>query len=366
MTDKQSTIKRILLAVIAMLLIGLVPVAAQDVVLESDSPYTATDVYQTVAPSVVSISVTREAADVAGPMGRGTAAGGSGFVIDSEGHIITNNHVVENASYIEVNFFDGMLAEATIIGLDPDSDLAVLKVDLPAEDLFPVEFADTNNLIIGQPVYAIGSPFGQEWTLTEGIISALGRTIQGLTDFSVGGVIQTDTAINPGNSGGPLLDAEGRVIGVNSQILSGSGSNSGVGFAIPGNLTQRVARELIDNGYVSYSYLGISGGNVNLRLLNALGLPGNTRGVVVSEAVPGGPAARAGLQSAGDRQEFDGIEVPQTVDIITAINGEPINTIESLISYLAQNTTPGDTITLTILRDGESEQQIDVRLTPRP
>jgi S1-C subfamily serine protease len=236
-----------------------------------------TQVYRAVAPSVVAINVTIESRNRV--IGEGT---GSGFVIDKDGHIVTNNHVVDGATRIEVEFYDGTLTAADVVGLDPDSDLAVLKVDLPADKLYPVTFADSDDLVIGQIVLALGSPFGQDWTLTTGIVSALNRTMQGLSDFSIGNVIQTDAAINPGNSGGPLLDLEGRVIGVNSQIATTSDSNSGVGFAIPANLTQRVAQQLIENGVVEYSYIGISGGDVSLTLSQALELPADTRGVVVT------------------------------------------------------------------------------------
>lgn len=326
-----------------------------------------TEIYEKVSPSVVAISVVARRPD-SGTFGQGgeVIGSGSGFVIDQEGYIVTNNHVVDGATRVEVNFRDGTLVRARIIGLDPNSDLAVLKVDLPAEKLIPVEFANSDELVIGQPVLAIGSPFGQRWTLTSGIISALERTIQGQTNFSIGGVIQTDAPINPGNSGGPLLDLQGRVIGVNSQIISASGSSAGIGFAIPSNLTQKVSRALIDDGFVSYSYLGISGSDVTLNLIEALSLPNDTRGVVIGDVAPGGPAARAGLQNPGQPTEIDGQEVPTQVDIITAINGEPLTGIGSLISYLAKNTSPGDTVTLTVLRNGTETLQLDARLTPRP
>jgi serine protease Do len=279
---------------------------------------------------------------------------------------VTNHHVITGADYIEVEFYDGSLAWAEVVGADPDSDLAVLKVDLPADKLHPVVFADSDALDVGQTVLAIGSPFGQDWTLTSGIVSALNRTIQGLTDFSVGGVIQTDAAINPGNSGGPLVDLEGRVIGVNSQILSTSNSSSGVGFAVPGNLTRRVIQELIENGYVDYSYIGILGGEVSLSLIDALALPEGTRGVVVSEVVRGGPAAAAGLKSAGNITPVNGQNVPVSLDIITAIDGAPLKGMDELISYLARATTPGQTVRLTVLRDGTQWLDFEVTLTSRP
>lgn len=331
----------------------------QQAVTESEAESLFTRIYEEVSPSVVAISVTGTSAS-----GAAFAGAGSGFVIDKEGHIVTNNHVVANATSIEVDFRDGILARGQIVGTDPDSDLAVIKVDLPADALHPVEFGDSDALQIGQAVLAIGSPFGQRWTLTQGIVSALDRTIQGLTDFSIGGVIQTDASINPGNSGGPLLDLQGRVIGVNSQIATQSGSNSGVGFAVPSNLTQKVARDLIAQGYVDYSYIGITGGDVTLDIIEELGLPNDTRGVVVTSVVPGGPAARAGLRGALDGST----NAPQSdgeIDIITAIDGQPLNGIGDLISYLARNTAPGDTVTLTVLRSGQETVQLDVLLTSR-
>jgi len=307
--------------------------------------------YEQVSPSVVAISVlTNE--------GGGS---GSGFVFDRQGHIITNNHVVDGATEIQVEFFDGTLVRAEIVGLDPDSDIAVIKVDLPAERLFPVTFADSNTLIVGEEVFAIGSPFGQRWTLTSGIISALDRTIQGLGQFSIGGVVQTDASINPGNSGGPLLNMTGQVVGVNSQILSGSRSSSGIGFAVPANLTQRVTRELIDKGAVRYSYIGIAGGNVSLPVIESLGLPNDTRGIVVGQTVEDGPAAQAGLMNLEATESGDIL----TADIITAINGAAVSSMEDLIAYLASNTRPGDTVTLTVLRDGKQSVELSVTLTER-
>ena len=362
----------VLLLAVFVLIAGLfaAPVATMqdtDPVTEAAVQGLLTNLYERVSPSVVAINVLSERNGTGVPGQDGIVSGsGSGFVIDDEGHIVTNNHVVEGATMIEVGFFDGTLARGEIIGLDPDSDLAVIKVDLPVEKLQPIEFADSSQLNIGDPVVAIGSPFGQRWTMTSGIISALERTIQGLTTFSIGGVIQTDAPINPGNSGGPLLDLEGRVVGVNSQIVSASGSSAGVGFAVPSNLVQKVAQALIEDGFVNYSYLGIAGGDVTLAVMEALDLPNDTRGVVVGDATPGGPAARAGLLSAGEYTEVNGIEVPTQVDIITAIDGTPVAGIGELIAYLARETQPGDTVTLTVLRNGEEEVEIAVRLTPRP
>lgn len=324
-------------------------------------------IYNMVSPSVVSINVLTQGSD----SGFGDEFGfgsGSGFVIRSDGYIVTNNHVVDNAASdgIEVNFVDGTIVRADLIGVDPDSDLAVLRVNLPPEKLPPLTLANSDNLVIGQTTLAVGSPFGQRWTLTKGIVSAIDRTIQGLTQFSIGSVIQTDAAINPGNSGGPLFNLKGEVIGVNSQIVSQFRSNSGVGFAIPSNLVRRVAEEIIENGHVEYSYLGINGGpDMDLTLIEALGLPNNLRGVVVSNVLPGGPAGRAGLRNPGETITVRGIRMPGSADIITQIDGVPVMGMNELVSYLASNTRPGDTVNLTVWRDGQ-QIVLPVELSARP
>ncbi len=324
-------------------------VAQPDAQLHIPDPITENErffasIYNRVSPSVVSISV------IGTSQGNSFSASGTGFVIDQQGHVVTNNHVVDGADSngIQVNFLDGTIVRGQIVGLDPDSDLAVLKVDMPAERLNPVQLGDSDALFIGETTLAIGSPFGQRWTLTSGIISALDRTITGLTNFSVGAVIQTDAAINPGNSGGPLLNLQGEVIGVNSQILSESRSNSGIGFAIPSNLVKRVSAELIASGVVNYSYLGISSVSdergMTMDMIEAYRLPNNLRGVVISDIVPNGPADQAGIHGATNR----------SVDVITAIDGVPLNGMSSLVSYLANFTKPGQTVTLTVYRDGQT------------
>jgi 2-alkenal reductase len=333
----------------------------------TDQEHLYATLYNQLTPSVVSINVVSRASGFSSSQNEGGFAygSGSGFVIDTQGHIVTNNHVVDGATSIEVNFYDGTIARGEIVGLDPDSDLAVLKVNIPSESLHPIKFADSDQVVVGQSTIAIGSPFGEEWTMTTGIISALNRTIQGLTNFSIGSVIQTDAAINPGNSGGPLLNLAGEVIGVNSQIISRSQSNSGIGFAIPSNLVQRVVSDLLTNGSVEYSYLGISGGRVDLALMETMNLPNNMNGVVVQEVVSGGPAARAGLQAPGNVRVVNGQRVPTSADIITAIDGTPVTGMPTLVSYLAANTKPGDTVNLTVWRGGQ-QINIPVTLSARP
>lgn len=324
-------------------------------------------IYNTVSPSVVSINVVSRFQSRLTPTEEGFAEGtGTGFIIDNTGHIITNAHVVEGAVQIEVNFFDGRIVRGEIVGLDNDSDVAVIQVNQPAETLQPISLGDSDALYVGQNVVAIGSPFSQPWTMTTGIISALNRTIRGLNAFSIGSVIQTDAAINPGNSGGPLLNLNGEVIGINSQINSQTRSNSGVGFAIPINLAARVAQSLIETGEMSYSYLGISGGAVSLNIIEALNLPNHARGVVVSTVESRAPAALAGLRPLQGRQNNDGTLVSVQVDIITAINGENLGNMDDLIAYLAAHTSPGQTIELTIIRNGTEQLRLPVTLTARP
>ncbi|MCY3779845.1 MAG: trypsin-like peptidase domain-containing protein [Chloroflexi bacterium] len=313
------------------------------------------EIYQAAGPSVVAISVAAEEG----------AGGGSGFVIDRDGHIVTNAHVVDEADEIVVEFLEGAIVRAELVGSDPASDLAVLRVEVPADQLKPIAFADSDQLTVGQAVLAIGSPFSQGWTLTSGIISAIDRTIQGLTEFSIGGVIQTDASINPGNSGGPLINLDGEVIGVNSQIISAARSSAGVGFAIPSNLTQRVAESLIDSGEMRYSYLGISGFDVNINAIESLELPNDFRGVVVREVVDDGPASDAGLREITRMLNLDDELVGMRADIITAVDGHPIKGMNDLITYLARHTRPAQEVRLAVLRDGVRELEIPIELGGR-
>jgi len=311
--------------------------------------------YQEVTPSVVYVSVVTR-------FGGGT---GSGFVIDEEGHIVTNNHVVESAEYISVTFVDGTILEAELVGRDPDADLAVIKVDPAQAPLKPVTFADSSEAFVGQQVYAIGNPFGQEFTLTQGIVSALDRSLQNEDSFSIPELIQTDAAINPGNSGGPLLDADGRVIGVNTAIMSESRSASGVGFAIPSNTVRRIVPYLIAEGSYTHSWLGIAGATLLPEQREAMGLGEDVKGVIVSEVTRGGPAQKAGLSGAQQTITTPFGRLAVGGDIITAVNDKPIEKMSDLITYLEANTLPGDTITLRVLR-GTETVEIPVTLQPRP
>jgi S1-C subfamily serine protease len=311
------------------------------------------NLYTEVSSSVVNIGVLTRT-------GGGT---GSGFVLDGEGHIVTNNHVVEGAEQIVVSFADGTTAKAELVGADVDSDLAVIQVSVAPSLLRPVELGDSSTLRVGQRAIAVGNPFGLEQTMTAGIISALGRVVQQETGFSLPQLIQTDAAINPGNSGGPLLDSQGRVIGVNTFIFSRSGSSSGVGFAVPVNTVKRVAPALITTGRYADPWLGISGVSVTPVLAEAWALPVE-RGVLLGSVVDGGPAAKAGLRANDQQVERDGELVPTGGDIIVAIDDVVVQEMDDLVIYLAQ-TVVGQSVTLEVVRSGET-LSIEVVLEERP
>ncbi len=292
---------------------------------------------------------------------------GSGFVWSDEGYIVTNHHVIDDADRVTVIFADGTQVEAEVLGSDPDSDLAVLKVNMEAGHLRAVTLGDSDAAKVGELVAAIGNPFGQDFTLTTGIVSAVGRTIQsGNSQFSVPEVIQTDAAISPGNSGGPLLDRMGRVIGINTQIISRGGGNAGIGFAVPINTAKQVIPVLIDQGRYEYAWLGISGAQLTQDIAEARGLPVDTRGVLVIEATQGGPADEAGLEGIEGTRNVDGIQIPEDGDVIVGIDGTTVDDMDDLIVYLIENTRPGDTVILDVIRDGGQTDQIEVTLGTRP
>jgi S1-C subfamily serine protease len=325
------------------------------------------NIYARANPAVVNI-------DVAGGADLTEFGSGSGFVVDTDGHIVTNNHVVEGADEIDVTFADGSVAVAKVIGRDTYSDLAVIKVDLDASKLSPLTLGDSDQTKVGQRVVAIGNPFGLVGTMTVGILSGKGRTLPadsptGGTSFSNPDILQTDAAINPGNSGGPLLNSNGEVIGVNAAIRTDgtNRANSGVGFAIPSNTVKRVAEQLLKNGRVSYPYLGVSVDSNHFttgELAATLKLPVK-QGVLIASVVDGGPAERAGLKG-GDRQvTVRGIPVRAGGDIITAIDGDAINSFDEMIAYLAAHNQVGQTVTVTIIR-GSDTLQVPVTLDERP
>jgi len=314
--------------------------------------------YQTVSPGVVSINVLVSNADQSGQ------AAGSGFVFDESGHIVTNNHVVENANLVVVIFQDGSESKAEIVGTDPYSDLAVIQVDRLPDSATPLPLGDSNSIVTGDWVVAIGNPFGLNSSMSLGIISAIGRTIPVGNSFSIPEAIQTDAAINPGNSGGPLLNMQGQVIGVNAQIASGGAmANAGVGFSIPANTVRRVIPTLIEVGSFQWPWLGIEGTSVNLFIAQANNSTVE-KGAYIVNVVPGGPADLAGLQGGADLVNIDGVDIPTGGDIITEANGETIDDYSELLALIASN-EPGATIELTILRNGQ-QQQVNATLGPRP
>ncbi len=300
---------------------------------------------------------------------------GSGFVYDSQGHIVTNFHVIEGANTVEVRFTSGYMAYGTVIGTDLDSDLAIVKVDAPAEELHPLPLGDSSLLKVGQTVVAIGNPFGLNSTMTVGIISALGRTLDSIHEspdgnvFTAGDIIQTDAAINPGNSGGPLFNINGEVIGVNRAINTfnvnqdGDPINSGIGFAISSNMIKRVAPGLIEFGKYDYPYLGVSSFDaLSLDVISVLGLKSFT-GAYVTAVIPGGPADVAGLVAGTQKTNIPGLLGGG--DLIVGIDGREVRTFDEMLSYLITNKGPGDTVVLTVLR-GEEKVDITITLGTRP
>ena len=324
------------------------------------------NLYKQANPGVVNIQV-----GVGAGLGRGQLQGeGSGVVYDMQGHIITNNHVVAGASPLRVTFWDDVSVPATVVGTDPDSDLAVIQVQVGASELHPIPLGDSNALEVGQPVVAIGDPFGLEGTMTTGIVSALGRSLPvgtagpGGGRYSIPDVIQTDAAINPGNSGGALLNLQGEVVGITNAIESTSQVNSGVGFAIPSAIVKRVVPALIQNGRYEHPWLGVSVQTVGPDLANTLGLSVQ-RAVEVVQVTPDSPAAKAGLRGSSNQAQFQGQAVPAGGDVITAIDGQPVRKADDLITYLTRQTSVGQTVQLTILRDGR-QQTVPVTLEARP
>ena len=329
-------------------------------------------VYQKVNPSVVRI--VNMAAQRTGISSNVLPQGeGSGFVWDMEGHIVTNDHVVRGADKLQVTFADGTTMEAQLVGTDPNGDIAVVKVDPNLVTLVPVEQGDISQVKVGQRAIAIGNPFGFQGTMTVGIVSALGRSIPAITGFGIPEAIQTDAAINPGNSGGPLLNVRGQVIGVNAQIQSASGSNSGVGFAIPISLVQRIVPALIETGVYHHAYLGITGQTYSRAWAQALGFPADAKGAYVAAVVSGSPAAKAGLRAGTEDTDVllavDAFGTPVYLqrggDLITAIDGQPVTKMDDLLIYLEEHTSPGQTVHLTVLRDSQ-QQTIAVKLGERP
>jgi serine protease Do len=344
-------------------------------------------IYTSVSPSVVNIRVVEkvnvtssDTTQIPGfpffnlpqdqqPEQQYRSALGSGFVWDQNGHIVTNNHVVAGADKIEVTFSDGTIVPATLVGADPDSDLAVLKVDVPASQLHPVQMADSTSIKVGEMAIAIGNPFGLEGTMTTGIISAVGRSLPtdetSLQSYTIPDIIQTDAPINPGNSGGILMDVQGQVLGVTSAIESPVRANAGVGFAIPAAIVKNVVPALIKDGKYVHSWLGISGTTLVPDLAKAMKLDVSQRGALVEEVMPSSPAENAGLRGSNQKVTIDGQNASVGGDVITAIDNQQVLQMDDLIAYLARSTKVDQKVTLTILRDGK-QQTLDVTLAARP
>jgi len=349
---------------------------------------TLENIYTTVSPSVVNIRVVQKvaASDTTTsqlpaipffnlPQGNNQApqqyqsALGSGFVWDQNGDIVTNNHVISGADKIEVTFSDGSIVPATLVGADPDSDLAVIHVDVPSTQLHPVQLADSSAIKVGQLAIAIGNPFGLKGTMTTGIISALERSLPAdetsTQSYTIPDIIQTDAPINPGNSGGVLVDAQGQVMGVTSAIESPVRASAGVGFAIPSAIVNNVIPALIQDGTYVHPWLGISGTSLVPELATAMNLDASQHGALVEEVMSNSPADKAGLKASNKQVTIEGANAIVGGDVITAIDNQPVTSMDDLIAYLARSTKVDQQVTLTLLRDGK-QKTVDVTLAARP
>ncbi len=342
---------------------------------ESSSTNTVNEIYKRDGQGVAFIEATEPAEKSSSPLNPfgeeeergGGVATGSGFLIDTEGHIVTNNHVVEGATKVTVKLGSSDTShQAEVVGADPATDVALLKIDVPEDQQHPLELGNSAKVEVGDPVVAIGNPFGLDRTVTAGIVSALQRQIQAPNGFAISHVIQTDAAINPGNSGGPLINSEGKVIGINSQIQTGGGSegNVGIGFAVPINTAREVVQQLEEHGEVKHAYIGISGGSITPALAKALKLPVE-KGVLVNEVVKDSPADKAGVEGGDTEATIEGAQVNLGGDIITEVDGKPIDSMENVIDAV-NSAQPGDKMELTILRGHNETKHVTVTLGVRP
>jgi len=293
---------------------------------------------------------------------------GSGFVYDKQGHIITNSHVVEGVKTVDVTFVDGNTYTAKVVGLDRDNDIAVLQItdDFSQENIVPLSMGNSSNLQVGQQIIAIGNPYGLADTMTTGIISQTGRLLSDPNNqYSIPNTIQIDAPINPGNSGGPLMDMQGQVVGINTAIFSDNGAFSGIGFAIPSNIIVKEVPELIKTGTYKHPWLGIAGSSLTPQIDQAMGLSKNFKGVLVSTAISGGPADKAGLQGSSIQEDANENQLLVGGDILTSIDGQPIKRMDDLISYIDGQKKVGDKVNLTFYRDGKIVDSTAI-LTKRP
>jgi len=334
----------------------------QVVVQTASEGFDAARVYREASPGVVTIRSIFDSG----------AAEGSGFVLDTSGRIVTNAHVVtdgegadrKEAKAVYVEFPDRNVVSARIVGYDPFADVALLAVKPDGFALHPLKLGDDRALAVGQPVAAIGSPFGEQQSLSVGVVSATDRSVQSLTKFQIEGAIQTDASINPGNSGGPLLDAGARVVGINQQIETNSGANDGVGFAVPVSAVKRSVAQLMHGGAVEYAYIGVSTQALYPQLAEKLGLD-TDHGALLAEVVPGGPADEAGLRGGDEKLRFQGIPYEVGGDTILAVDGKPVVAPDDLARYVSQH-RPGDTVTLEVLRKDGQREKVKVTLSKRP
>lgn len=332
------------------------PTLAPDLVLEANAlERLVANIYARVSPAVVCVTARERFGECIG----------SGVIYDEQGHMVTNYHVVEQDLDWLVTFADDHTIPARVIGIDKGSDLAVLEADIPEEHRITAELGDSASLQVGQMAIAIGNPFGLERTVTTGVISALSRTLpRADSDFLLAAVIQTDAAINPGNSGGPLLDSRGRVVGINAAIRSVTGLNSGVGFAIPINIVKRVVPELIAHGKYRHPWVGVRGHTLTTEIVEAMNLS-VPLGVLIELVEPGSPAERGGVRGGSRNMDVAGRQMRGGGDILISVDAVTVRRFDDLINYVESEKNVGDTVTLTLLRDGEP-LQLDVLLDERP
>ena len=379
MTRRRGRISTLLMALVATLAVGagagavayerfspsdtttiVRPVSVGNSELAAEnSRLTIGEIYRRSHKGVVEITVTSSSPT---PFGEGDSQSqGSGFVFDANGHVVTNEHVVGDGGSVSVRFWNADIYKATVVGTDPSTDLAVIKVDAPQSILTALPIGDSSKLVVGDGVVAIGSPYGLEETVTSGIVSALHRQMRATNGFTINDSIQTDAAINHGNSGGPLLSARGQVIGVNAQIRSESGASAGVGFAIPSNTVRLIATQLIGSGKVEHAYLGVSVQTIPASVAPELDLVG---GVALQKVTGTTPAGKAGLRGATGTKDIDGERYATGGDVITEFDGEKVTTAEEL-QRAVDSKRPGDTVSITYWRNGETKT-VDVKLATRP
>ena len=345
------------------------PAPKQVVVQAAGGSFNPVEIYKRAAPGVVTVLSVFSGGDAA--IGGASAGQGSGFVLNKDGEIVTNAHVVSEgegadltkADQVYVEFADRNRVSADVLGVDPFADVALLKVDPAGLDISPIELGDDATLQVGAPVAAIGSPFGEQQSLTIGIVSAKQRSVKSLTQFKIENSIQTDTAINPGNSGGPLLDADARVVGINQQIETRSDTNAGVGFAVPISAIKRSIGQLRDKGKADYAYIGLSSQALYPQLAEKLGLDTDYGGLI-AKVVPGGPADEAGLRGADDKIRFQATRVDTGGDVVLAVDGKKVVSPSDLSNFILEH-QPGEKVDLDILRDGD-RQTVSVTLGTRP